>query len=94
MENNQKCAYMCNAKGGCRILSEKVCSHRRCTFFKSIIEYERNKGRDYLYERYLKGEVSQKRYIELCETYPDCIRTKLPTENKTKKKTGNKKGAV
>jgi NurA-like 5'-3' nuclease len=73
----EKCVYMDYEKDECHILSEKVCEYKRCTFYTSIIEYERNKGRDYLYESFLSGAVSEQRYIDLCKAYPACNRTLL-----------------
>jgi len=73
----ESCAYMNCDKGECRILTEKVCIYKRCSFFRSRIEYERNKNRDYLYESFLKGDVSRQRYIDLCKTYPSVSRTIL-----------------
>jgi len=80
MIHKEKCAYMAHDKGKCecRILTENVCEYKECSFFKSRIEYEQNKGRDFLYESYLKGEVSRARYIKLCKKYPSCNRTLLP----------------
>jgi hypothetical protein len=72
-----KCAFMNAETGVCRILTENVCEYKRCSFFKSIVEYEKCKNRDFLYESYLKGDISRWRYIELCKTYPSCKRTKL-----------------
>jgi hypothetical protein len=80
MGNTNKCAYMVRKgdKCECRILTENVCEYKECSFFKSHIEYERTKGRDFLYESYLKGEVSRARYVKFCKKYPSCNRTLLP----------------
>ena len=54
---------------GCLILKEKDCPHKQCSFYKNRNAYEQEKERDYLYESYLKGDISKERYAELAGRY-------------------------
>ena len=67
VEITEKCAFSCDSE--CRILDEKVCSNRKCSFYKSILDFERDNNRDFLYESYLKGSIGEIRYLELSSKY-------------------------
>ena len=69
MLNTRTCAYMDFINDECRILDDKVCSYKKCSFYKSHTAYERDRNRDFLYESYLKGNVSKERYDELMKRY-------------------------
>jgi hypothetical protein len=89
MENKGKCGYMHEEGKWCMILSENICSYKKCPFFKSQLKFERDNNTDFLYESYLKGNISEERYIYLCETYYSRKKIKLPCQKRK-----NKKGAV
>jgi hypothetical protein len=73
MKNTGTCAFSDNNE--CRILYEKVCLNRKCTFYKNLVDYKRDNNRDFLYESYLNGDISEIRYLYLCKKYPLSNRT-------------------
>ena len=67
VEITEKCAFSNNDE--CRILDEKICSSKSCSFYKSIRDFERDNNRDFLYESYLNGHIGGIRYLELSSKY-------------------------
>jgi hypothetical protein len=66
---NKICAFMDYGKNECRILSEKVCTKKQCSFFKTYAEFEQDSNRDFLHESYAKGAISEERYLHLLQFY-------------------------
>jgi hypothetical protein len=69
MENTGTCAFLDCDNDECRILNEKICSNKSCSFYKSIHDFERDKNRDFLYESYAKDDIGGVRYLYLLNKY-------------------------
>jgi len=71
MENKNKqsdCVFF-DAEKGCRALKERVCSVRKCTFYMTREQYEKNMNTDFLLLSYQNGKISLERYRELADNY-------------------------
>ena len=67
-KKQSNCAFSCNIKG-CRVLSEKVCERKKCTFFMSHERLKHILETDYLFLSFQNGVISKERYIELVDRY-------------------------
>ena len=63
------CAFFDNEINLCRLMSEKICTKRKCIFFITRENYEKGLDTNYLYNSYKKGAIDFARYSYLAEHY-------------------------